>query len=57
MLYKKNIWNMATHIARRWANSLSGAKVVFEMDHDGYTWHDLEVFLTRKDPNAELAGL
>ena len=34
----------------------AGAKVVFEMDHDGYTWHDLEVFLTRKDEQGRVWG-
>ncbi len=32
------------------------ANVVFEMDHDGYTWHDLGVFITRKDSKGKVWG-
>lgn len=34
----------------------NGAKAVFEMDHDGYTWADLEVFITRKDSSGKVWG-
>jgi hypothetical protein len=39
-------------------NSLikAGAKVVYEADQDTYVWHDLEVFLTRKDENGKVWG-
>jgi predicted amidohydrolase YtcJ len=26
------------------------------MDHDGYTWHDIEVFITRKDAKGKVWG-
>jgi predicted amidohydrolase YtcJ len=39
-------------------NSLikAGAKVVYEADQDTYVWHDLEVFITRKDENGKVWG-
>ena len=34
----------------------AGAKVVFEMDGDGYIWRDLEKFITRKDNDGKVWG-
>ena len=34
----------------------AGVKVVFETDRDTYIWHDLELFLTRKDPQGRVWG-
>ena len=34
----------------------AGAKVVYEADQDTYVWHDLEIFLTRKDENGKVWG-
>jgi predicted amidohydrolase YtcJ len=34
----------------------AGARVAYEADRDTYVWHDLEVYMTRKDPKGKVWG-
>ena len=34
----------------------AGARVAYEANRETYVWHDLEIYMTRKDPKGESMG-